>query len=858
MASLRIYLLFIFRHTLQAWRQSLLTILGLALGVSVFVSIHLTVGASIRSFKNTAQSISGKAQWQLVQDGQGIDERIFPRVKMHPVIEAAAPVVEFQAPLLKRPGQSIWIMGVDFFSEAGIRRYAESLSSLKGEEFLSLILTPRSIGLPGNFAARFGLKKGDTLSVMVNGRPINLTVSCLLSNEGPARAFGGNFGLMDIAQAQEVFGKIGVLDRIDILLKEGGNEKAQLQELEKVLPPGVRLIRPADREKGTERMIRSYQLNLTALSFIAVLVSMYLIYNTASLSVVRRRKELGILRSLGMLPRQILSLILAEAAGYGLIGGLLGMGGGILLARFLLKTVSRTITNLYVLVGVKEIPFSFPELGLILLLSIIIAMASAYLPARQAAGLEPREVLYQRAGMIDPARKRNRKNLYLGIGLLIMAGLLTSLPAWHNWPVGGFSATLALTLGFSLILPDFVRLVLSRVSSLRFHKKTGFIPNWLGINYLNRYVGRITIAMAALMIAIAMLISVGLMIRSFRQAVDTWIGQSVSGDLFVGPVLPSNQGFFQFLEPRVIEEIESMKELSDVYHYRGIMTEVKGFPVRLWSGDLAVIQRHGGLEFTRGTSEAIIHQAVTGEAILVSEVLANQLSLKPGNRLSLMTAEGPHSFQVAGVFYDYRTEGGAVWMDRPLFLKYWKDPRINGLRLYVKDPSRINQVREGIHNKMGGRVSLVIISNKELREQILNIFDQTFQITYVLEAIAILVAFLGILHTSAISILFREKELGILEALGALPNQIRRMILTETTLMGIFSFIWGALAGTLLSLILIFVINKQSFGWTIPFHWSWVIYLKTLGIIVLGSLLSGWIPAGLAVRRTAQEMIREE
>ena len=361
-------------------------------------------------------------------------------------------------------------------------------------------------------------------------------------------------------------------------------------------------------------MIRSYQLNLTALSFIAVLVSMYLIYNTASLSVVRRRKELGILRSLGLFPRQILFLILLEAAGYGLIGGLLGMGGGTLLARFLLNAVSRTITNLYVLVGVRDIPFSFLELGLILLLSIIISMASAYLPARQAAGLEPREVLYQRPGMIDSSRIRKRKNLYWGMGLLAMAGLLTVLPAWNHWPVGGFSATLALTLGFSLILPDFVRVVIRRFSVFPFHKNRGFISSWLGINYLNRYVGRAAIAMAALMIAVAMLISVGLMIRSFRQAVDSWIGQSVSGDLFVGTTIPSNQGFSQFLEPQVIDEIESIKALSDVYHYRGIMTDLKGFPVRLWSGDLAVIQRHGGLEFTRGTSEAIIKQAVSGEA----------------------------------------------------------------------------------------------------------------------------------------------------------------------------------------------------------------------------------------------------
>ena len=184
------------------------------------------------------------------------------------------------------------------------------------------------------------------------------------------------------------------------------------------------------------------------------------------------------------------------------------------------------------------------------------------------------------------------------------------------------------------------------------------------------------------------------MIRSFRQAVDTWISQSVSGDLFVGPVSLSNQAFSQFLQPEVLREIETIEEIDEIYHYRGMITEVKGFPVRLWSGDLAVIQRHGGLAFTEGKSEEIFQKTLTGEEILVSEVLANQLGLKQGAKLRLMTAEGPRSFLVAGIFYDYRTEGGAVWMDRHLFLKYWKDPRINGVRVYLKDPARVHQVRE--------------------------------------------------------------------------------------------------------------------------------------------------------------------
>ena len=283
-----------------------------------------------------------------------------------------------------------------------------------------------------------------------------------------------------------------------------------------------------------------------------------------------------------------------------MIGGLIGISGGALLAGFLLDTVSRTITNLYVLVGVREIPFSFIEAGV---------MSSfrcdfhglAYFPARQAAKLEPREVIYQRPGSIGLGRIKTGKTLS-GIWIAWWPLFLTGLPAWNHWPVGGFSATLALTLGFSFYCPILFGEASTVFYLLAFGGKRIFCDR-LGVNYVNRYLSRMSVAMAALMIAIAMLISVSLMIRSFRQAVDTWISQSVSGDLFIGPMFPSNQAFSQFLDPQVTEEIEKLNGLSDIYHYRGVITELKGFPVRLWSGDLAVIQRHGGLAFTRGKTE---------------------------------------------------------------------------------------------------------------------------------------------------------------------------------------------------------------------------------------------------------------
>ncbi|MCU0578097.1 MAG: ABC transporter permease, partial [Desulfobacterota bacterium] len=281
---MRVYWLLIRRHYFQSWGQSLLTILGLALGVSVFISIHLAVGACLTSFQNTVQAVSGQAQWEIRQEGLGLDERLFREVKIHTVVEAAAPVVELQVPLRDYPGQVLWIMGVDGFSEAGIRRQGQALAAIRDQDFLPLLLTPRTVALTPALVKRLGLQTGATVTVLINGRPQELTIAALLETEGPARTLGVDLALMDIAQAQELLGRIGRLERIDLVLT--GDAPEQLRQLRGLLPPGAVLYRTADQRQGTERMVRSYQLNLLAMSFIAVLVSMYLIYQVTALSVV--------------------------------------------------------------------------------------------------------------------------------------------------------------------------------------------------------------------------------------------------------------------------------------------------------------------------------------------------------------------------------------------------------------------------------------------------------------------------------------------------------------------------------------------------------------------------------------------
>ena len=433
--------------------------------------------------QNTAQAVSGQAQWQVVQEGRGLDERLFPALKTHPAVQAAAPVVEMQVPLQDHPGLVLWVMGVDFFNEAGVRAHAPSLTSLQESDFLSLLLTPRAVALSRELARRLNVQPGASIVVLINGRPQPLTVSALIAPEGPARALGGHFGVMDIAQAQELMGKIGRLDRVDLVLNPEIAEGPAVEALKKLLPSGAALLQPSDRREGTERMVRSYRLNLLALSFIAVLVSMYLIYNVTALSVARRRKDLGILRSLGMLPKQMLQLILWESAGYGLVGGLLGIGGGYLLARLILSTITQTISDLYMLVGVAEIPFLKAEMALFLIGAVGAALVAAYVPARQASRLQPREIIARGPGNLSPSRSRESRFFWGGSALLVLTGALLFLPPWQGLPLGGLLATLTLILGFSLWLPPLTHKILTVIPRSLSNRGAGGKVRHLGFLY---------------------------------------------------------------------------------------------------------------------------------------------------------------------------------------------------------------------------------------------------------------------------------------------------------------------------------------------------------------------------------------
>jgi putative ABC transport system permease protein len=444
------------------------------------------------------------------------------------------------------------------------------------------------------------------------------------------------------------------------------------------------------------------------------------------------------------------------------------------------------------------------------------------------------------------------------VGAVVLgAGYLCSqLPPVDGLPLFGFVAAFLILAGFSLLTPACVLLV-----------NRALAPGLAGIfkiegkmasRYLGRSLNRSAVAIASLMTALAMLISISIMILSFRQTVKVWTEQIISADLFISPAgrLTGQRGN---LPPGLVESLPKLPGLRGIERLTEIPMRIGDLPVLLFVTDLKVKGKLSKIMLRKGSSKEILRRCREQGQITISEVLANRMNLAEGDYLRLPTPKGLKSFLIAGVFYDYRTEGGMVIMDRSTYVKFWpEERRYTSVAIYLDPGSNLAEVRKLIRHRLKRSEEVFITSNKELRQEILRIFDQTFSITYALQIVAIVVAVFGIVNTLVLLVMERERDIGVLKAVGASNRQVQRMTLLEAGLMGLISFVLGAVNGILLSLLLIFVINKQSFGWTIQFSVPGAVFGKTLILVLACALIAGIFPARAAVNKRVSEVMRLE
>jgi putative ABC transport system permease protein len=700
-------------------------------------------------------------------------------------------------------------------------------------------------------AQKYGWKRGATIAAIAGDREVHLQVAAVL----PAAMAGVDSSVVfvDVATAQELFGKIGRLDRIDLVV-DPAQLPAVTAAVARVLPPGARAIEPKVRTGEIQRMLRSFQLNLAALSYIALLVGMYLIYNTVAISVVQRRPEVGTLRALGATRRQIFLTFLAEGALFGVAGSLAGLALGSVLAQLSVGAVSRTVDTMYVGSHADHVIFAPLVLLKAFIVGIVAAIAAALVPAREAAATPP-AIAMRAQGFERRFPGLARTCALIGTGLLAAGYACTFAPPFDDVPVFGYAAGLLIIFGGSLFAPLAIA-VLARVALRAFGQRSA--AGELAAANLASSPIRNSVAVASLMIAIAMMVSVAILIGSFRTTVVAWADETLRADLFVKPMGLGDATADATFSPSVAATIAAIPGVAAVDTFRAIELPFRGRITTMGVTNLASLAARNKLRFIGVADPAQLARTLPGtDDVLISEPFATKFHLDRGDRFAIDTPSGLTTFTVAAVYNDYSSDGGVFLLDRGTYRRLYHDDSINSLAIYAAPGADLAALRTAIIRRTAP-LKIDAQTTRELRSLVIAIFNRTFAITYALYIISITIAVLGVVSTLFALVLERRREIGLLRYLGLRARDVRRMVYVEAGFIGLLGGVGGAVVGVLLALLLIFVINRQAFGWLIELHMPYDFLAEAVVLVIVAALLAGIYPAGVAARIRTAEAVRSE
>jgi len=587
-------------------------------------------------------------------------------------------------------------------------------------------------------------------------------------------------------------------------------------------------------------------------------VGAFLIYNTISVSVVRRRPDIGIVRALGASRGVILSAFVGEAACFGLAGALLGLPLGRFMATGAVRSMSATVESLYVSSRPGAIELNAASVLLALAIGVGVAVASAYSPAREASQVSPVEAMARGRREYD-VRVRKTRDLWLALLLGSTAVAASRVPAIAGKPILGYLAAILLVVASALAMPAFVAGLTSLSSNLlgRFFG----VEAMLASRSLAASLRRTAVLVGALSTAIAMMTAVGIMVGSFRQSVVLWMSNQLPADLYLRPAGSPAADRHPTLSLGLAEDIAKIPGVVAVERLRAYEISYQGMPATLASADLNVldvIRWYPHSEFISGRpQQQVLPELRHSNTVVVSEPFTYKHHLKAGDFITLSLGATRASFRIADVYYDYSSERGSILMDRQTMLRYLPDPAPSNLAIYLAADAPLETVRAEIEKAAAGH-RVLMFSNRDLRAEAVRIFDRTFAITYALEAVAVIVAVMGIAGALLALVIDRRRELGLLRFFGAASGQVRKLILVEAGLLGLLANFAGLTLGFALSLILVYVINKQSFGWTIRFHWPVQVLLGALSVVYAATVLAGLYPAQVAMRLNPLEVVHEE
>ena len=843
------------RSLAQRFLQSTLLLVGVALGVAMVIAIDLANSAASQAFSLSARSVRGRASHSITGGPGGLPTALYTQLRREAGLRKAAPIISEQVRVDGLGERSLRLLGVDPFAEAPFRDYLSDGENADYQAFARLLGEPGLVLLSQPMAARFGVAPGDSLTLRSGDRLATVQVAGLLqpSSRVSAQALD-DLLLTDIATAQELLGRPGYITRIDLLLPDD----QELAPLRALLPPGVALRAAQEDGDSLSQMSDAFEISLESLSLMALVVGVFLIYNTVVFSVVQRRPLIATLRALGASRRQIFAFILGEALFAGVVGTLAGLGLGLIFGRVTVALVTQTISDLYFTVNVQGLPVAPQTLLRGVVAGVLASVGAACLPALEATRTPPVGAML-RSGLEQRARWLLPRASAAAIALAVLGYALLRLPG-DNIRLA-FIALTAFIIGGALLSPLALNLLLRGLTPLT--GRLFGVSGRMAPRAVLRSLSRSAVAVAALTVAVSVIVGVGMMIGSFRSAVANWLDVTLGADIYVSTTLFAgnrSSGDTQDIDPAILDELQALPGVARTAWVRSVAVAAPDYPqlplvnLDVVSGDVSQgKRRYAWLQVPDAW------EALGAGQLLVSESFAFRRDIGPANdRLTLLTDRGPQTFPVAGVYYDYSTDQGAVLMDAAVYRAYYDDPWISSAALFLEagasPDALLNRLRE---ETLVGK-NLLARANSELRADVFELFERTFLITGALQLLATGVAFIGILSALLALQLEHTRQYGVLRACGMSPGQLWRYTLLQTGLMGATAGALSLPVGMLVALVLVTVVNLRSFGWALELTLQPESLATAVAVALGAALLAGIYPAWRLGRLATALALRSE
>jgi putative ABC transport system permease protein len=839
------------RHLLRHPAQLALALVGLTLGVGTIVAVDIATASARRAFELSLAAVNGPATHEITGGPQGVDEALYVRLRTHPLKEAdaavrLAPSVQGYVSVGTRVMQ---LIGIDPIASAEFEDAGEGAPALAlrgADEARDWFTRPGSVIMSAATADELGIPAGSEMELTIGGVK---HVAILIARLADAGAGFDGLILTDIAQAQEWLGSPGRLSHIDLQVPPGAAGAALLARLAALLPRDLEVQSTRASARETFAMTDAFTTNLKAMSLLALMVGMFLIYGAVSFAVLQRRSIIGVLRALGATRGEVLGIVLSEAAVLGIAGACCGVLLGLAIGHALVGLVSQTINDLYFVVAVNEVSVPAGVLIKAVCAGLGTALAAALLPALEVAGSTPQLSL---ARSVLERRSLRLARALVGVSALLALGAALTVALSSRSLLAGFAALFMLLLSVAALTPACLHALAQGLARLA---ATVSPVARLACADVAASLSRTGVAVAALGMALTAMIGVAVMVESFRESLREWLVQTMRADVYASaPGLADS--LERRLDPEVIRALVGVPGVRGHSEARRVTVGSARGPVELDAVRL-LPESYAGFVLTQGDAAQVWPQFVNG-AVLISEPLAWRLGLTPGRSLVLNAAAGPRAFAVSGVYREYGNERGEVLMDLSTYRRLWHDEGIAALGLYLAPGVAPATAVRALRAAVRGRQALLIRSSADIRALSMRIFERTFVITRVLYWLAAGVAAVGLLSALLAWELTRARELALLRTLGLTPKATALLVIAQTTFMGLAALLAAIPAGLLTALVLTEVINRRAFGWQIQLHLNVAQFSHALWLALAAAVAAGVYPAWRSARAPLASGLREE